>query len=131
MRLGRSGWAFVLTAAGAFLVVATIFTSLFPRVMVSSTDFSNSLTVDDASSAHYTLKVMTVVALIVTPVVLLYQALDVPRLPRSASAATSRVEGADPSRRRAATVPQGIPQPDCGTSAGTARTLSARFGAAS
>ena len=42
--------------------------------MVSSNDFSNSLTVDDASSAHYTLKVMTVVALIVTPVVLLYQA---------------------------------------------------------
>ena len=74
MRLGRSGWAFVLTAAGAFLVVATIFTSLFPRVMVSSTDFSNSLTVDGTASAHYTLKVMSVVALIVAPVVLLYQA---------------------------------------------------------
>ena len=69
----RSGRAFVLTAAGAFLVVATLFTSLFPRVMVSSTDFANSLTVDGASSAHYTLKVMTVVALIVTPIVLLYQ----------------------------------------------------------
>ena len=41
--------------------------------MVSSTDFANSLTVDGASSSHYALKVMTVVALIVTPVVLLYQ----------------------------------------------------------
>ena len=53
--------------------MATIFTSLYPRVMVSSTDFANSLTVDNASSAHYTLKVMTVVALIVTPIILLYQ----------------------------------------------------------
>jgi cytochrome d ubiquinol oxidase subunit II len=73
VRLARSGWAFVLTAAGAVLVVATIFTSLFPRVMVSSTDFANSLTVDNASSAHYTLKVMTVVALLVTPVIIVYQ----------------------------------------------------------
>ena len=74
VRIGRSALAFVLTAAGAFLVVATIFTSLYPRVMVSSTSFSNSLTIDSASSAHYTLAVMSVVALIVAPVVLLYQA---------------------------------------------------------
>ena len=74
VRLARSGWAFVLTAAGAFLVVATIFTSLYPRVMVASNDFANSLTVDNASSAHYTLKVMSVVALTVVPIILLYQA---------------------------------------------------------
>jgi cytochrome d ubiquinol oxidase subunit II len=54
--------------------VATIFTSLYPRVMVASNDFANSLTVDNASSANYTLKVMSVVALIVVPVILLYQA---------------------------------------------------------
>ena len=64
----------MLTAAGAVLVVATIFTSLFPRVMVASNDFANSLTVDNASSAHYTLKVMSVVALTVVPIILLYQA---------------------------------------------------------
>ncbi len=74
VRLARSGWAFVLTAAGAFFVVATIFTSLYPRVMVASNDFANSLTVDNASSADYTLKVMSVVALTVVPVILLYQA---------------------------------------------------------
>jgi cytochrome bd ubiquinol oxidase subunit II len=73
VRLARSGWAFVLTAAGAFLVVATIFTSLYPRVMVASNDFANSLTVDNASSAQYTLKVMSVVALIVLPLILVYQ----------------------------------------------------------
>jgi cytochrome d ubiquinol oxidase subunit II len=74
VRLARSGWAFVLTAAGAFLLVATIFTSLYPRVMVASNNFANSLTVDNASSEHYTLAVMSVVALIVVPVILLYQA---------------------------------------------------------
>jgi cytochrome bd ubiquinol oxidase subunit II len=69
----RSGWAFVMTALAAVLWVATIFTSLYPRVMVSSPDFGNSLTVDGASSAHYTLVVMTVVAAIFVPLVLLYQ----------------------------------------------------------
>ena len=69
----RSGWAFVMTALATVLWVATIFTSLYPRVMVSSTDFANSLTVDSASSAHYALAVMSVVAAIFLPLVLLYQ----------------------------------------------------------
>ena len=69
----RSGVAFSLTAVGIVLTVATLFTSLYPRVMVSSPNFGNSLTVDNASSSHYTLVVLTVVALLVTPVVLLYQ----------------------------------------------------------
>ncbi len=68
------GRAFVTTALGAALLVATLFTSLYPRVMVSSPDFANSLTVSNASSAHYTLAVMTVIALVVLPVVLIYQA---------------------------------------------------------
>jgi cytochrome d ubiquinol oxidase subunit II len=69
----RGVWAFAMTAAATVLVVATLFTSLYPRVMVSSTDFGNSLTVDNASSAHYTLVVMTVVAVLCVPLVLLYQ----------------------------------------------------------
>ena len=70
---GRMGLAFTMTGIGAVLVVATLFTSLYPRVMVSSTDFANSLTVQSTASAHYTLAVMSVVALICTPIVLLYQ----------------------------------------------------------
>jgi cytochrome bd ubiquinol oxidase subunit II len=69
----HSGWAFAMTAAAAVLWVATIFTSLYPRVMVSSSGFGNSLTIDNASSAHYTLAVMSVVAAIFLPVILLYQ----------------------------------------------------------
>lgn len=70
---GQSGRTFTMTALGAIAVVATLFTSLYPRVLVSSPDFGNSLTVDGASSSHYALSVMTVAALILTPVVLLYQ----------------------------------------------------------
>jgi cytochrome d ubiquinol oxidase subunit II len=69
----RSAFAFALTALGIVLTVATLFTSLYPRVMVSDPNFGNSLTIDNASSAHYTLAVMTVVALIITPIILLYQ----------------------------------------------------------
>jgi cytochrome bd ubiquinol oxidase subunit II len=69
----RSGWAFVMTALATVLWVATLFSSLYPRVMVSSPDFANSLTVDSASSAHYTLVLMTVIAAIFLPLVLLYQ----------------------------------------------------------
>ena len=70
---GRSRWAFVMTALATVLWVATIFTSLYPRVMVSSPNFGNSLAVDGAASAHYTLAVMSVVALIFLPLVVLYQ----------------------------------------------------------
>jgi cytochrome d ubiquinol oxidase subunit II len=69
----RSGLAFAATAFAAVLLVATLFTSLYPRVLVSSPGFGNSLTVDNASSSHYALAVMTVVALIFVPLVLLYQ----------------------------------------------------------
>jgi cytochrome d ubiquinol oxidase subunit II len=69
----RSSWAFVMTALATVLWVATIFTSLYPRVMVSSPDFANSLTVDSASSAHYTLAVMSVIAAIFLPLILVYQ----------------------------------------------------------
>jgi cytochrome d ubiquinol oxidase subunit II len=67
--LGRSGLAFAMTALGTVSAVATIFVSLYPRVMVSNPSFENSLTVENAASAHYTLAVMSITA----PLVLLYQ----------------------------------------------------------
>jgi len=70
---GSNGRAFAMTALGTVATVVTLFTGLYPRVMVSSTDFSDSLDVPGAASAHYTLVVLTVVALITLPVVLLYQ----------------------------------------------------------
>ena len=70
---GREGWAFVGTALTLVLAVATLFGDLWPNVLPSSTSAAYSLTVNNASSAHYTLVVMSWVALIFTPVVLVYQ----------------------------------------------------------
>jgi len=70
---GREGWAFIGTAATLALAVATLFGDLWPNVLPSTTSAAYSLTVTNASSSHYTLTVMTWVALIFTPVVLAYQ----------------------------------------------------------
>ncbi len=69
----REGWAFAFTAVAIAAAVATLFGDLWPNVLPSSTAVADSLTVTNASSAHYTLMVMTWVALIFTPVVLAYQ----------------------------------------------------------
>ncbi len=73
-RAGREGWAFALTGATIVAATATLFVVLYPAVLPSSTDPAWTLTVENASSTPYTLRVMTVVALIMTPVVLAYQA---------------------------------------------------------
>ena len=67
------GWAFAAAATAIGSVVASIFFELFPRVMVSSTNSAYNLTVANSASNSYSLKVMTVVAVIFFPFVLLYQ----------------------------------------------------------
>jgi cytochrome d ubiquinol oxidase subunit II len=70
---GREGWAFVCTAAAIVFASATLFGSLYPDVLPSSTNPAFSLTVDNASSSPYTLRVMSWVAVLFTPLVLAYQ----------------------------------------------------------
>lgn len=70
----RDGLGFVMTGLTIILAVATAFMVLFPEVMVSSTNPAYSLTIYNASSSPYTLRVMTIVALIFVPIVLGYQA---------------------------------------------------------
>jgi cytochrome d ubiquinol oxidase subunit II len=72
-RAGREGWAFTATAAAIGLTTTSIFTNLYPDVLVSSTSSANNLTVASTASSHYALQVMTVAALVFTPVVLAYQ----------------------------------------------------------
>jgi cytochrome d ubiquinol oxidase subunit II len=73
VRAGRDGLAFTSTALTIGLMTATIFLNLYPRVLVSSTSSRYDLTIWNTSSSHYTLVVMSVVALLATPVVLVYQ----------------------------------------------------------
>lgn len=70
---GREGWAFLGAGAAIVAAVVSLFLALFPDVMPSSIDKVYSLTTTNAASTPYTLKIMTVVALVVTPFVLLYQ----------------------------------------------------------
>jgi cytochrome d ubiquinol oxidase subunit II len=67
------GWAFVMTGLTIVCSAATIVIGLYPRVMVSSLNPDWSLTIYNASSSHYTLTVMSIVAAIFVPIVLLYQ----------------------------------------------------------
>jgi cytochrome d ubiquinol oxidase subunit II len=72
-RIKREGWAFVGSAVTIALAVVTLFLALFPDVMPSSLNPAWSLTTTNAASTPYTLTIMTVVAVIFTPLVLLYQ----------------------------------------------------------
>lgn len=70
---GRQGWAFIMVATTIATTFITSFMIMFPRVMISSLNPDWSLTIYNASSSPYTLKVMTIVALIFVPLVLAYQ----------------------------------------------------------
>lgn len=73
LRSRRHGWSFVLNGLTVVFSTLAVFWGLFPRVMVSSLKPEWSLTIHNASSSPYTLKVMTIVALTLVPIVLLYQ----------------------------------------------------------
>ncbi|OLT26789.1 cytochrome d ubiquinol oxidase subunit II [Nocardiopsis sp. CNR-923] len=70
---GQEGAAFALTAATVLAASTTLFGSLFPNVLPSTTDPAFSLTVSNAASGEYTLVVMTWVAVVFLPLVVLYQ----------------------------------------------------------
>ncbi len=69
----REGWAFVGTFTAIAFAVAGLFAALFPDVMPSTLRAAWSLTTTNASATSYTLTIMTWVAVLFTPLVLLYQ----------------------------------------------------------
>jgi cytochrome d ubiquinol oxidase subunit II len=73
VKAGREGWSFALSGVTIATSVAMLFLALFPDVMPSSLDEAWSLTVTNASSSPYTLKIMTWCAAVTAPLVMLYQ----------------------------------------------------------
>jgi len=67
------GWAFLASGFGIAAAIGQLFISLYPDVMVSSTNHAYNLTVNNSASGHYALVVMTIVAVLFMPIVLLYQ----------------------------------------------------------
>jgi len=69
----REGFAFAATTVTIASCILAIFTDLYPNVMVSTANPAYNLTVHNTASGGYSLKVMTVVVVILLPVVLAYQ----------------------------------------------------------
>ena len=73
LKTKKEGWAFIMTSVTIVGATIVIFSGLFPNVMISSTNPEWNLTIYNASSSEYTLGVMSIVALMFVPLVLLYQ----------------------------------------------------------
>ena len=72
VRASREGFAFLGTAVTSALLPPFVFACMWPFVLPGRG--TPGLTIEAAASSPYTLKIMTVVALLVTPVVIGYQA---------------------------------------------------------
>ncbi|NOX89848.1 MAG: cytochrome d ubiquinol oxidase subunit II [Calditrichaeota bacterium] len=73
IKKNRPGWAFIFTGITIAFTTFTIFIAIFPNVMISSLNPEWNLNIYNAASSPYTLKVMSIVALIFLPIVLAYQ----------------------------------------------------------
>lgn len=73
LRKGKNGKALISNGVAIASAVAALFANLYPNVMVSSLDKAYNLTITNASSSPYTLKVMSIIALTMVPIVMIYQ----------------------------------------------------------
>ncbi|MED3886027.1 cytochrome d ubiquinol oxidase subunit II [Priestia aryabhattai] len=69
----KDGWAFAMSGLILILSISSIFAGLFPTVLVSSVNESYSLTIHNAASGNYSLKIMSYAAIALLPFVLGYQ----------------------------------------------------------
>ncbi|WEA44421.1 cytochrome d ubiquinol oxidase subunit II [Priestia aryabhattai] len=69
----KDGWAFAMSGLILILSISSIFAGLFPTVLVSSINESYSLTIHNAASGNYCLKIMSYAAIALLPFVLGYQ----------------------------------------------------------
>ena len=69
----KFGWAFAMSGLAIVFTTTAFFSGLFPRLMVSSLNPLWDLTIYNAASSAYTLTIMTYAALVLVPIVLLYQ----------------------------------------------------------
>ena len=70
---GRSGLAFLASILAILFVTVMVYATMFPNVLISTLNPLWNLTIYNACSSPYTLKIMTIVALTLVPIVLIYQ----------------------------------------------------------
>jgi cytochrome d ubiquinol oxidase subunit II len=108
------GWAFTCSTITIALVVITLFADLYPNVMISSTNSAYNLTIANTASPSYTLKLMSIVAIVFLPVVLAYTAWNYYVFRKRISSsdfAPPRLPGVRPSPDGPAQPPGGPAQP--------------------
>ncbi|CAM4287054.1 nitrate reductase [Bacillus manliponensis] len=66
----RDGWAFFMTSLTIILLSASVFIGMFPRVMISTLGAANDLTIYNAASGAYALKLMSYFSLTILPFVI-------------------------------------------------------------
>lgn len=71
-RFSQNAWPFILSSLTIVCVILTAGVAMFPFIMPSSTEPNASLTLWDATSSLLTLRLMTLVALIFVPIILIY-----------------------------------------------------------
>lgn len=72
LKTKREGLSFTMTGLVLIIVMANFFIALFPNVMISSMDPAFNMSIADAASGEYSLKIMTIVAFTMVPIVLAY-----------------------------------------------------------
>jgi cytochrome bd ubiquinol oxidase subunit II len=110
----RDGSAFAATTVTMASAIVAIFVGLYPNVMVSSTSAANNLTAHNTASPAYPLKIMSVVAIILLPAVLIYQAWTYYVFRRRVSAREFQPQAPSPAP---APAPPGAPSPPVGKTA--------------
>lgn len=73
IKKGKEGMAFIMGSLTIVLATVMVFAGLYPNLIPASNNPELSITIMNASSSPYTLKVMTIVAVILVPIVLFYQ----------------------------------------------------------
>ncbi|PIC71310.1 cytochrome d ubiquinol oxidase subunit II [Sporosarcina sp. P16b] len=72
LKTKREGLSFTMTGLVLIIIMASFFIALFPNVMISSLDPAFNMSIADAASGDYSLKIMTIVAFTMVPIVLAY-----------------------------------------------------------
>jgi cytochrome d ubiquinol oxidase subunit II len=73
LKKDQEGLTFIFGGLAILLTTIMVFSGLFPRLMISTLDPAYSLTIYNASSSDYTLRVISIVAAIFIPIILVYQ----------------------------------------------------------
>jgi cytochrome d ubiquinol oxidase subunit II len=73
MWVRKHGWAFIMSSLTIMFATLMVFAGLYPRILISTIDPAYTLDIWNSASTAYTLTIMTVVAAIFVPIVLVYQ----------------------------------------------------------